>query len=393
MKTVRPWVHLAISVMCVGFLGFAAPGFAGQTVGVTDDTIKIGSFGALTGPYYLFGKLIMNGAEVVYNDVNKQGGIHGRKLTLIREDDRCDAATAIAAAKKLIYQHEVFMIHGGGCSNPAIAAREEIERANVPWVVFAAVADPITMPVAPYIWSTALTASRESRAQVDFAKARGAKRLAIIAQHDAWGNARYKPLVEKLKEEGIPPVADEEIGGDANDATTQVLRIRQANADAILLVVYPKPAAIFVRDAHKFGYKPLYIGMTAISDLPEFQKQVGIAGALDDFYSISQVGFTPDDPRMDRWRKLTEGLFPGDRLSVYNLFGIASAQVVVEVLKRAGRELTRERVKEEIEKLQNFDTGVYPGPITCTSTEHQCNKTPAWIKLEGDKIVHVVAKN
>ena len=90
---------------------------------MTGDTIKIGSFGPLTGPNYLFGKLVMNGVEVVYNEVNKAGGINGRKLVLVREDDRCDPATAIAAVKKLIHQDQVFMINGGGCSNAAIAAR------------------------------------------------------------------------------------------------------------------------------------------------------------------------------------------------------------------------------------------------------------------------------
>ena len=56
-------------------------------VGVTDDTIKIGSFGALTGPYYLYGKVIMDGAQLVYNEINEAGGIHGRKIEYIREDE------------------------------------------------------------------------------------------------------------------------------------------------------------------------------------------------------------------------------------------------------------------------------------------------------------------
>jgi branched-chain amino acid transport system substrate-binding protein len=71
-----------------------------QVPGVTGDTIKIGTFGPLTGPNYLFGKLVMNGAEIVYNEANKAGGIHGRKLVLVREDDRCDPATAIAAGQE-----------------------------------------------------------------------------------------------------------------------------------------------------------------------------------------------------------------------------------------------------------------------------------------------------
>ena len=111
----RPAVTRSVSVLAALALAAALPAAAlAQVPGVTADTIKIGSFGPLTGPNYLFGKLVMNGVQNVYNEVNKQGGINGRKLVLVREDDRCDPATAIAAVKKLIHQDQVFMINGGG---------------------------------------------------------------------------------------------------------------------------------------------------------------------------------------------------------------------------------------------------------------------------------------
>src|SRR3990170_3740487 len=141
-----------IGVAMVGLALVAAPASAGQTQGVTKDSIKIGFFGPLTGPGYPWGKLTMNGAEIVYNELNKAGGIHGRKIVTVREDDRCDVAAGIAAMKKLIFQHQAFLVHGGGCSYPAIAAREEAEKAGVPFVNFLAVADKITLTRAPYIW-------------------------------------------------------------------------------------------------------------------------------------------------------------------------------------------------------------------------------------------------
>src|SRR5262245_25510988 len=374
----------------VAFLLLAVPAAAAaQAPGVTADTIKIGGFGPLTGSNYLFGKLVMNGAEVAYNEVNKAGGINGRKVVLVREDDRCDPATAIAAVKKLIHQDQVFMIHGGGCSNASIAARPEIEQAKVPWVVFAAVADEVTAPTSPYIFSTALTASLESYAQLDFALSRGAKKIAIVSQRDAWGRARYGPLLEACKKKGMTPAADEEMTGDANDGTPQVLRLRQSGADAVVMLLYPKPAAIFVRDAQKVGYKPILIGQSALSDPLAFREQVGVPGALDRFFTVNQMRYTPDDSQMDKWRGLVQQYFPGDRLSVYNLFGIASAQVVVEVLKRSGRDLSREKVLDELAKLKGFETGLHPGPVTCSDTDHQCHKTPAWIQLTGDKIQFV----
>ncbi|HYB40360.1 MAG TPA: ABC transporter substrate-binding protein [Candidatus Methylomirabilis sp.] len=384
MPTVRRFSRCCLLALAV--LALPAPAALAQVPGVTGDTILIGSFGPLTGPNYLFGKLVMNGVEVVYNEVNKQGGVNGRKLVLVREDDRCDPATAIAAVKKLIFQDQVFMINGGGCSNAAIAARPEIEQAKVPWVVFAAVADEVTLPTSPYIFSTALAASLESYAQLDFALSHGAKKVAIVSQRDAWGRSRYGPLQEAFKKKGIAPVADEEMPADANDGTAQVLRVRQAGADAVIMLLYPKAAAIFVRDAQKVGFKPILIGQTALSDPLAFREQVGVPGALDRFFTVNQMRYTPDDPQVEKWRTLVQQYFPGDRLSVYNLFGIGSAQVVVEVLKRAGRDLTREKVRDELARLTGFETTVHPGPVTCTETDHQCHKTPAWIQLVGDKI-------
>jgi branched-chain amino acid transport system substrate-binding protein len=382
MRKVTMTVFLAVLLL--------APALAaGQVPGVTATEIKIGGLGALTGPGYLYGKLVMNGAEVVFNEVNKAGGIHGRKLVLVREDDRCDPATAIAAAKKLIYQHQVFMIHGGGCSNASIAARPEIEQGKTPWVVFASVADEVTVPTSPYIFSTALSASIESAAQLEFALAHGGKKIAVISQRDAWGRARYGPLQEAFKKKGVTPVADEEMTPDANDGTPQVLRLRQAGADAVIMLLYPKAAAIFLRDASKLGFKPIVIGQSALSDPLAFREQVGVPGALDRFVTINQMRYTPDDPQVEKWRGLIHQYFPGDRLSVYNMFGIGSAEVVVEVLRRAGKDLTREKLLAELAKLHDFKTSMHPGPVTCTETDHQCHKTPAWIQLAGDKIQFV----
>src|SRR6185295_13024406 len=87
-------------------VAFGVSAATAQVPGVTADTIKIGTFGALTGPGYLYGKLPMNGVEVVFDEINKAGGINGRKLELVREDDPCDPTAAIGAVKKLVDQDQ-----------------------------------------------------------------------------------------------------------------------------------------------------------------------------------------------------------------------------------------------------------------------------------------------
>jgi branched-chain amino acid transport system substrate-binding protein len=383
MRRLRATVIAAAATIAI-----ASPSVrAADVPGVTDTEIKIGSFGPLTGPVYMYGKLTMNGAEVYFNKLNEQGGIHGRKLVLVREDDLCKPEGAIAAVKKLVHQHKVFAILGGACSNPTLAARPDIEKEGVPMHVFSAVADGIVDPPAPNIYTTQLTASIESQAQIQWALDRGAKKLAIVAQHDAWGRARYEPMVEDFKRRGLQIVANEEVTVDQNDGTAQALRLKASGADAVMLVAYPKAAAVMIRDSIKIGYKPLWVGQTAIQDLPAFQGLIGISGALSDFVTITTVPGHPDHEQYAEWRKRLKDTFPNDELSVFNLMGIAAAEVFAKALQTAGRDLTREKFLAAYQTIDNFKSSIYPGPITCKGTR-KCNQSPAFVKLQDNKVVY-----
>jgi branched-chain amino acid transport system substrate-binding protein len=360
---------------------------AADVAGVTDTEIKVGTFGPLTGPVYIYGKLTMNGVEVYFNKLNEKGGIHGRKLVLIREDDLCKPEAAIAAVKKLVYEHKVFAIIGGGCSNSTLAARPEIEKAGVPFHVFAAVADGIVDPPVANIYTTQLTASVESRAQIQWAVDRGAKRVAIVAQHDAWGRSRYEPMIQDFKRRGIEAVADEEVTVDQNDGTAQALKLKSSGADAVMVVAYPKAAAVLMRDSIKIGYQSLWVGQTAIQDLPALQGLIGINGALADFVTITTVPGHPDNEQYAEWRKRLKDTFPNDELSVFNLMGIAAAEVFAKVLDAAGKDLTREKFLASYSTIDNFKSSIYPGPITCKD-RHQCNQSPAFVKLENNSVVY-----
>ena len=347
MSVMRKVWGLAISGCFAAGL-VATPARAQSVPGVTKDQINIGSFGSLTGPTYLYGKLTMNGVDAVFARVNAAGGINGRKLVLTREDDRCDPATAIAAVKKLVFSEKVFAIIGGGCSNATLGARPEIIKDEIPTLVFASVADAITEPVNKYIYTTMVTASIESRAQLDYALAHGAKRIAVVAQHDAWGQSRYKPLMAAMKKDNITPVVDLEMTVDDNDATVQALKIAQAKADAVIMVVYAKPGAVLVRSLNKLGQNPMLVGQTGIADPVAFTKQVDIPGATDKFVTPSAVRYTASSPEVKDWTTQVKKMFPNDDLSVFNLMGIGAGEVLVAALKKAGPDLTRRIVPERV---------------------------------------------
>ncbi|MCP5155900.1 MAG: ABC transporter substrate-binding protein [Ectothiorhodospiraceae bacterium] len=378
------------SALAVGTYSGSVTAQGEQTQGISDTEIHIGAFGPFAGPVYLYGKLVMNGVEAVFDKANADGGVHGRKLVLVREDDNCKPEGSIAAVKKLAYDEKVFAIIGGACSNATLAAVPELEKAGIPMVINSAVADAITDPPKPNIFSTQLTSSIESRAQLNYALDQGAKKIALVRMTDAWAMARYNPLIEYAKEKGIEFVADVELQIDAPDATPQALKLKASGADAIVMVLYAKPGAVMIRDALKIGYNPIWVGQTAINDFAAFEKQVGIPDALKNFATISAVAFQPTDPEMKPWTDRLKSLFPNDELSTFNMNGIGSAQVLVEALKRAGKDLTRDKLLAALGSIKDFQTDVYAGSITCDAPRsHQCNQNPGWLALRDGKIVRI----
>jgi branched-chain amino acid transport system substrate-binding protein len=377
-----------ILILPLAFAAWAGAAEAQQLQGVTDTEVKVGAFGPFGGPAYLFGKIAMNGIEVVFDKVNAEGGVNGRKLTLIREDDGCRAEGAISAVKKLVYDEKVFALIGGACSNSTIAARSEIEKSGIPFVLNSATSDAITDPVAKNIFTSQVTASLESKAQVDFAIAKGAKKIAVVAMKDAWGVSRYTPLMKYLDEKGIKLAANLELSPEASDATPQALQLKAANPDAVILLLYPKPAAVMIRDAMKLAYDPLWIGQSTINDLKAFNTQVGMPNALNNFASITSTKFDPSDPAIAQWNERLKARFPNDELSPFNMYGLGSAQVFVEALRAAGRDLTRESLLAALGNLKDFRSDAYFGPITCNSpTSHQCNQTPGWFAWKDGKLI------
>lgn len=354
-------------------------------VGVTDDTITIGALGVLTGPLSIYGKTIFDGVETVYDETNKTGGINGRRLVYVREDDHCQPADAIGATKKLIYEDKVFMIHGGACSNASLAAKPEIEAAKIPWLITASNTDSLTDPVNPYIFTTNLAAWMESYVQVKFAVDHGYKRIAIISQHDAWGRARYEPVQAAMTSLSVKPVADEELAPDTNDATAAVLRLRAAKADAVIALLYPKAMFAYLRDASKVGFTPVVTGGTVIGDIDAFGKTVGVPGAIDSLRALAGVAYTPEDPAMAKWKTAVESAYPGSKFSTWHMMGIASGQFLVEALKRAGRDLTRQKIIDVLAHL-SMRVDPYGGPLACTPQDHQCLKTVAWFAMIDGKV-------
>ena len=362
-----------------------------ETPGVTDDTIKIALMVPLTGPAgATVGPGMSAGAQAVWKEVNESGGIHGRMIEWVEEDTGCSAEIGIPGVKKAIYDHEVFMLASGGCSNEILSYRDIVIENGVPFSVWGATNDKITQQPNCCIFRTSLRAGYEGVLQADFARSvPNAERFAIIAQHDAWGQAKYDGVMAKLTEYGITPVADEEMTAETADATPQALRISKANPDVIITDLFPKPTTVFLRAAHQYGLTKLPIILhTSINDLVQLEKDVGIPGAVDNAYTVT---FTrdPNAPDLEPWKAKLAAIASEIKLTPYSMWGVTGASVVVEALNRAGRDLTRESFIKAMESIEGFESEMIFGPITYSAEDKDGNKTGMFQKLHDAMQVDV----
>jgi len=358
---------------------------AQATTGVSPDKIRIGMFGPLTGPTAV-GSLPLLGASAIYKSVNDRGGIHGRKIELVIEDDACDPNKAIAATKKLVSQEQVFMVHGGWCSGAVMAIKPELARTpDVPFMVLGAANSAISTPVTPNIFHPIATTATVARSMVDFALTKpGAKRVAIISHSDEWGKSHLEPALAQLKAQGLESVETVYLERGQVDATSQVLRLKAAKPDVVLAVLYPPELTIYLRDSLKYGVKAPTVTTQGVS-IEDMVKRVAMPAATKELFVFYPLADTLDSPAYRKWVDLYRKYNPKDPVETLSFMGMTGALAVVEALEKAGPDLTREKFMAELNKLRNFDPGIQSGPLTFTPEQHAGISAGKVIYMSGDK--------
>ncbi len=375
----------AVTAAAALMVSAAAPA---SEVGVTSDKIVIAGMTALTGSASNLTRPQIRAAAAVFAEVNDAGGIHGRKIEFIMEDDECLPAKGVGAVRKILHVHKPFMIVGGGCSNAAIAQKPEIETANIPWIILGSTADALSEPVHPNIFTTYTAAWMEGYAQLQYALDKGAKRIALVWQSDAWGKARIDPMKVALEAKGIKAVAMEELSPDPTDVTPAVLRVQAQKPDAVILMLFPKAGIPWLRDAHKVGFRPLTVGPSPLADIDIMLKGTRSEASLGNFVGLSTVGYEAEDPKMAKWREIIERRFPDSKFSSWHMVGVAAGQFTVEALRKVGPDLTREKLLAVLSTME-MQPDTYAGPLKCTPQDHQCHRTLAAFALKDGKVARV----
>ncbi len=359
-----------------------------QEPGITDKAIKIGIFGPLSGPNRAYGFDVVNAAKMYYDKINKEGGIHGRKIEYVVEDDRCNANDLVAAVKKLVEQENVFMLNGGSCSAAVVAAKDYVVRNKVPYLMLNASGDGALFPPTDYIFGAySISQYAVGGAMVEFAaKQFGAKNVAYINHDDAYGAWNLEGSKKDAEVNGVK-LSVESINPGINDVTAPFLKVRAANPDAILLVTYARPAALLIKKAAEMGFNtPIILSVTGTASLNQLAENVG-KDALKNFYTQEVMVDSPGGAKLKPIYDMYKAAYPElaakpDHPQTYMPYGIPPAMSLVKALQDAGPNPTREKVLAAL-KTQDFDSGVMAGRMQFGPEQRAANRSTIFIKYDG----------
>jgi ABC-type branched-subunit amino acid transport system substrate-binding protein len=345
------------------------PGLAAAQ-GVSADKILLGQSAVFSGPAAQLGIQMRNGVKAYLDAVNERGGVHGRKLELITEDDRYEASVAPGATKKLIEEHKVFALLGYVGTPTGVVHLPVVTQAKVPLVGMFTGAEVLRVPFNRYVFHVRASYYDETEKIVEQVLSTGGKKISVFYQDDAYGEAGRKGTELALERRKMKIHSQGTVKRNTVEVDEAAKVIHASQPDAIVMVSAYTSIAAFVRAMQKKGsgatfYNVSFVGSKALADALG-KDGVGVA--------ISQVVPFPwgaSVPVVKEYHQHAKKAGFAD----YNfsaLEGYLSAKVMVEGLRRAGKNPTREGLVDALERMNEVDLGGFW--ISYSPTNHTGSK-------------------
>lgn len=333
---------------------------AQNVAGITDTTIRIGSCSALSGPTSFLGIQTQLGALAYFHLVNDRGGVNGRTIELKSRDDGYDPEKTSMCFDQLLNDNVFAM--GFFVGTPTAAKYIPMaEAAKVPVVGLFTGAQMLYEPLKHEIINVRASYFDETREQVEALwRMRGVRKVGVIYQDDAFGKTVLEGVQRALARHQSAPVALGTFQRNTLQISAGVRAVREAKPEAVIVVGPYAPMAAILKEAHAAGWHPLFLTVSFVGT----EGLIRAAGADAEGVIVTQVVPTygrMDLPTIRLYRTALEKYMSGTSPSFVSLEGFVDAMVVVEGLKAAGRDLTREKFISAIESLHNYDIGLGRG--------------------------------
>jgi len=335
------------------------------------EPIKIGAILSLTGTYAALGESEKNALELESKRINDAGGIDGREIEIVIEDDATDEAKAVAAAAKLIEQDNVVAILGASGTGQSMAIRGDIQRAGVPQISMAG-GTVITSEFDPLVFQTPWSNTIVVPFVLDAIKKAGVTKIAVLSDTGGYGKDGLAVIQAEAPKAGLEIVASETFNAGDTDLSAQLTRIKGTDAGAILLWTAGKEAAIAVKSARDLGIAVPFYGGSGQARL-EFAE--GAGDASDGFTFGTGKSLVPAN-----WGEGTENYKVvsefasryktayGEDPDIFAGHAFDALAIAVDGLKRAGADADSATLRDAIEKTSGL-VG-FGGNFSFSATDH-----------------------
>ncbi len=371
MNKGTPKYVLGLCVLLGCLFAVSSPLRAQNMTGVTDREILIGSCSALEGPSHFLGTETVAGAKAYFAMINDAGGVDGRKLKLISYDDSYDPAKTEACFNRLMEQ-KVFAL-GFFVGTPTAVKYIPLAESNkIPLVGLFTGAQTLYVPMRHWVVNVRASYFDETREQIDgMWGTLGYKKIGVIYPEDAFGAAVLDGVKAALKTHGAEPIAVASYQRQTAQVGGAIDTVRAAKPDAVVLVGPANTVAPILKQSHVKGWKPLFLTVSFVGT----DDLITEAGTDSDGIVITQVVppyYLTEFKTVALYRRTLTKYFPSAQPNFVSLEGFVDAMVLVEGLKRAGKDLTREGLIRGIESIHEHDLGLGPQlKLNYSSKEHK----------------------
>src|SRR5262245_7983848 len=282
MKAMAVRFALAVAATALGTAPFAG-------LATAQDAIKIGVTQPLTGAFAASGNYVAQGARLAEDEINKAGGVLGKKIELIVEDNKSNPTEAVATAEKLIVKDKVPVMMGAWSSTLTLAVMPKLEEYKVPMLVETSSSGKITTSGNPYVFRISPTSEMEAKAFAPLFKTMGIKKADFLATNNDFGLGASKEFSAAARQNGVEVGVDATLEPQATDLSAQPPKLQASGPDTPVVTTAVEQITLILKQA-KDQQLPQRIITTGGSNSPD--QLIAQAGeAANGSYHL--VFFTP----------------------------------------------------------------------------------------------------
>jgi branched-chain amino acid transport system substrate-binding protein len=347
-----------------------------------NSTIKIGYYGDLSGPTFNFGKSALNGVLMAVDEINLAGGINGRKLDVVIEDDQGGAELAAARASKLIDTDKVIAVIAGGISGNSRAGAPKAQVAQIP-LISPSATDPAVTQIGDYIFRACFIDAFQGEVMAKFAvNTLNAKKAAILFDFNSPYSRGLTDFFElSFTRLGGQVVTKQLYTQGDRDYRGQLNSIRQAAPDVIYIPGYYGDVAVIAKQARQLGITQPLLGGDGW-DAPELWDLGG--DSLNGSYISNHYSIEDPSPAIQKFVKEYKALYGNLLPDAHAALGYDAMRVLADAIQRAGT-TDGPKLRDALAQTKNF-----PGVtgVISINAERNAVKPAVVSKLQDAKYIY-----